>query len=98
MGLPYYRFMHFGPYSISPLDYTFNDVPYLWNRSAFWTALSNAQVDWNLSLGYMASSFMVVGLFIVPGGLWAGALSPILTTNLQLQGTMDVPALLPSNR
>lgn len=59
---------------------------------AFWTALSNAQVDWSLSLGYMASSLMVVGLFIVPGGLWAGALSPILTTSLQLQGTMNVSA------
>lgn len=59
---------------------------------AFWTTLSNTQVDWSLSLGYMASPLMVIGLFIVPGGLWAGALSPILATSLQQQGTLDVPA------
>jgi hypothetical protein len=55
-------------------------------------------VDWSLSLSYIASSLIVVGVFIVTNGLWEGALSPILTIGLQLQDTLDVPASDPGCR
>jgi hypothetical protein len=62
------------------------------NRLSLWAALGNAQIDWSLPTLYLTWAALASVCFMVPGAIWAGALSPITTLTLSLSGTIEVPA------
>jgi hypothetical protein len=62
------------------------------NKLSLWAALSNAQIDWSFALRYFSYAAIVSVCLMVPGAIWAGALSPISTAILNVNGIIEVPA------
>lgn len=58
---------------------------------SLWAAISQAKLDSSLSKRYVVIIIAFVALTALPSALWAGALTPILSTDRQT-GTIDIPA------
>ncbi|CZR62141.1 uncharacterized protein PAC_12038 [Phialocephala subalpina] len=56
-----------------------------------WTGILSRQLDWTLPLHFLALLLIFVAICIVPGAVWAAAITPIVTTKLQL-GSTFLPA------
>lgn len=60
-------------------------------KLSLWTAIATTQVDFNLSVRYLAICLLVALLCVVPGALWTGALTPVIVSTGLLSGTIDIP-------
>lgn len=58
---------------------------------SWWTAISQTKMDSSLPMSYLICTITIVVLTALPSALWAGALTPILSTDLQTNGTIAVP-------
>lgn len=68
------------------------------NELSFWTALSTIRVDPNLPPFYWAVVLAFVAATLVPGALWAGALSPLFVLKTQELGNQTLPAFTEKTR
>ena len=56
-----------------------------------WIALSAARMDWNLPTVWLILLALLTATTLVPSALWAGAITPVLTTTV-IQGSLLVPS------
>ena len=61
------------------------------NTLRFWHSLCSRTVLWSLPLEFLLVLLLFIGLTAVPSALWAGALTPVVTTNQQ-SGSLLLPA------
>ena len=59
---------------------------------SFWTSLSPARFNYTLPPFYLFTAIGLLFLSLIPGALWAGALSPITTTASNSSESILVPA------
>ena len=62
------------------------------NDLSLWSALSTARVDANLPPLYLAITLAFAAATLLPGALWAGALSPLFVLRTQELGDQILPA------
>ena len=63
-----------------------------------WNALSTARVDMSLRTFYVAVASAFVAATLLPGALWAGALSPLFVLKVQELGDQSLPAFTERTR
>ena len=68
------------------------------NELSLWTALSTTRVDQNLPPFYLALALAFVVATLIPGALWAGALSPLFVLKTQELGNQILPAFTEATR
>ncbi|KAJ9608468.1 hypothetical protein H2200_007456 [Cladophialophora chaetospira] len=56
-----------------------------------WAAISQTRLDTSLPTSYLIATAVLISLTTLPSALWAGALTPILSTDLQVNGTISIP-------
>ena len=65
---------------------------------SLWTALNTTRVDPNLPSFYLAVALAFVAVTLIPGALWAGALSPLFVLKTQELGNQTLPAFTEKTR
>lgn len=65
---------------------------------SLWTALNTLRVDQNLPSFYLAVASAFVAATLIPGALWAGALSPLFVLKTQELGNQTLPAFTEQTR
>ena len=65
---------------------------------SLWIAISTARIDVNLPKGYLAVASTFVLATLLPGALWAGALSPLFVLKTRGLGEIAVPTYTPSTQ
>ena len=68
------------------------------NDLSFWTALSTNRVDPNLPPFYFAVAIICAAATLIPGALWAGAVSPLFVLKIQELGDLTLPAFTERTR
>lgn len=68
------------------------------NELSLWTALNTTRVDPSLPSFYLAVTVTFVAATLIPGALWAGALSPIFVLKTQGLGNQTLPAFTEKTR
>ena len=68
------------------------------NDLSFWTALSTNRVEPNLPPFYLAITIACAAATLLPGALWAGALSPLFVLKIQELEDQTVPAFTERTR
>lgn len=68
------------------------------NELSLWTALSTTRVDPNLPPFFLAVALGFVAATLIPGALWAGALSPLFVLKTQELGNQTLPAFTEKTR
>ena len=91
---------------ISSISTTFNlstrfrffRVPTSLNDLNFWTALSTNRVDPNLPPFYLAVTVACAAATLLPGALWAGAVSPLFVSKIKELEDQTLPAFTERTR
>lgn len=73
-------------------------IPHTLDQLQFWSAISLQRLDWALPLGLMMILILFHAVFVIPGAIWAGALTPvIMSTHSSSTALLEVPQYSPTS-
>lgn len=64
------------------------------DRLQWWSTMSGLRIDWSLPFQYLCLSILFAVVSFVPAALWAGAITPVITTTM-VQSTINTPFYQP---
>ncbi len=64
------------------------------DRLQWWSTMSSLRIDWSLPSQFLYLSILFVAASFVPAALWAGAITPTVTTKM-IQSTISAPFYQP---
>ena len=73
-------------------------IPHTLDQIQFWSAISLQRLDWALPLGLMMILILFNAAILIPGAIWAGALTPVvMSTHSSSTPLLEVPQYGPAS-
>jgi len=73
-------------------------IPHTLDQLQFWSAISLQRLDWALPHGLMMILILFHAVIVIPGAIWAGALTPvIMSTHSSSTALLEVPQYSPTS-